>query len=441
MLPPRTRLLHIGPMKTGTTAVQAAASSRREQLLANGVRYPGPWFNHRRQIGALTGWSVDVWRRSGKLRPDLLDVDTAGIPPREVWDELRTEIDNDTERRIFITHEFVSQADDAMAKRIVDAIGEPVHVCVTLRAPSRIVPSLWAQGTRDDAQTEAFESWLRRFFGQDADHPMPARVRRGYDQGELVQRWAGLLGPQNVTVIIVDPAEPTLLTGAFEEMLGLPAGMLEWRTSNPALTAVEAELFRQANAALRDRGADWRTFYDLVWKGAVRLGPERRKVGSDERRVTLPPWAAKIANADGQRFAEQIRDAGVRVVGDLDRLTVDVRSAEWQDIEEIPVGIAANALAGAILAGQEQRRNFQARLKSLPASGTKTSPEPVKAPPKSLDEFAATIPADQRAGQVAKAFTTHELAIALKRRLLARLRSGRSYSVPGRGAAKGKPEN
>jgi hypothetical protein len=58
-----------------------------------------------------------------------------------------------------------------------------------------------------------------------------------------------------------------------------------------------------------------------------------------------------------------------------------------------------------------------------------------------LDEFAATIPADQRAGQVAKAFTTHELAIALKRRLLARLRSGRSYSVPGRGAAKGKPKN
>src|SRR4051794_10760861 len=147
-------------MKTGTTSVQAAASTRREKLLAHGARYPGRRFNHRRQLGALMGWSVDTWRRSGELRPDLLDVDTAGVPPRREWDTLKAEIEADQERRIFLTHEFVSQADDATARKVVDEIGGPVHVCLTVRSPGRIVPSLWSQSVTDDAQTEPFGTWI-----------------------------------------------------------------------------------------------------------------------------------------------------------------------------------------------------------------------------------------------------------------------------------------
>ncbi|WP_188898600.1 hypothetical protein [Microlunatus endophyticus] len=432
LLPARTRLLHIGPMKTGTTAVQAAASGRRKQLLAHGVRYPGRSFNQVRQIGGLIGWSVDVWRRTGRLGPDLLDVEASGVPDRRLWNELRAEIDADTQRRVFITHEFVSQVDDTTAARIVEAVGEPVHICITVRAPARIVPSLWAQGMRDDAQTEPFEDWLRRFFGRDVEQPASGRFQRAYDHGDLVQRWARLVGSQNVTVIVVDPSQPTLMTGAFEQMLGLPDGMLQWRTSNRALTAVEAELFRTANAELRDRGADWRTFFELVRKGAVRLGPERREVGPDERRVTLPPWAAEIVTADGQRFARAIRQSGVRVVGDLDTLAVAPETAEWHDIEQIPVAIAANALAGAVLAGQLQRDKFQAQLNSASARVAKLHAELMTERSKTLNEFAATIPSSQRADEVAAAFTSHELAAALKHRLLVRLRHGRTHSVPGR---------
>jgi hypothetical protein len=55
LLSPRTRLFHIGPHKTGTTALQRAAAYRREQLLAHGVRYPGWMLNHRTAIPAFAG--------------------------------------------------------------------------------------------------------------------------------------------------------------------------------------------------------------------------------------------------------------------------------------------------------------------------------------------------------------------------------------------------
>ena len=52
-LPERSRLLHIGLMKTGTTAVQRAANARRPMLLRHGVRYPGTLYNHRQAALAL----------------------------------------------------------------------------------------------------------------------------------------------------------------------------------------------------------------------------------------------------------------------------------------------------------------------------------------------------------------------------------------------------
>ncbi len=370
LLPPRTRLLHIGPMKTGTTSVQAAASSRRRTLLAHGVRYPGKHFNHRRPLGALMGWSVDTWKRTGTLRPDLLDIDRAGIPPRREWNALAAEIDADPDRRIFLTHEFVSQADDATARRVVEAIGGCVHVCITLRAPGRIVPSLWTQSITDDAQTETFGEWISRFYGADGTQPLPARYQRAYDHGQLVSRWAGLVGSGNLTVVVVDESEPRLLTSTFEDLLGLPAETLDWRLSNRSLTAVDAELFRHVNLLLRDRRADWATFYSLIWKGAVRLGPSRRTSGPDELRVRLPPWAARRAAEDGRRFAEEIQRSGVRVVGELDRLAAEPSAAEWTDIAQVPVEIAADAVAAAVLAGQEQRTRLQKRIRSQSAQLT-----------------------------------------------------------------------
>ncbi|GAB3926107.1 hypothetical protein GCM10011575_07120 [Microlunatus endophyticus] len=345
-------------MKTGTTSLQLAARARREVLLANGVRYPGTEVNQRRQLGALIGWSVNTWARAKPLEPDRLDIDAKGVPPRGDWDRVKAEIEADPDRRIFLTHEFVSQVDDSTARKVVEAVGEPIHVCITLRSPGEIVPSLWAQSVRDDAQTEPFVDWLARFFGKDPVHPISARFQRAYDQGQLVNRWARLVGPDNVTVIVVDKSDPRLLTGTFEAMLGLPDGVLEWRPSNASLAAIDAELFRHVNAILRDRGAGWSTFHSLVRYGAIKLGPERRQLSPGEPRVVLPSWAGEIARRDGTQFADAIRHSGVRIVGDVDTIGADFRTADWPTMSAVPIDVAAEAVAGGILAGQKARTDL-----------------------------------------------------------------------------------
>lgn len=373
------------------------------------------------------GLSVNTWRRSGRLVPDQLEIETQGIPSLAEWERLRLEVDADRERRILISHEFVGQADDATAQRIVKAVGEPIHVCITLRPPSQIVPSLWAQGIRDDAQTESLESWLDRFYGRDVDHPLPERYRRANDQGEMVARWAGLVGSENVTVVVVDKTDPDRLSSSFEAMLGLPTGTLEWTPSNHSLAAVDAELFRRVNAILRDRGADWRTFYSLVRMGAIRLGPERRTVGPEEAKIVLPPWAAKLAAADGRRFAESIRGSRTRVVGDLDALTAEHPATEWQDVDSLSVDVAADAVAAAVMAGQESRVRFTKTVDSLTAEISCLQDELTDATSWSPSRRDQRFAAEKRAEQMATAFSTRELAAALKRRLLYRLRTRRSH--------------
>lgn len=432
LLPPRTRLVHIGPMKTGTTSIQAAASARREKLLAHGVRYPGTWFNHRREFGALMGWSVNTWRRSGPLRPDLLDVDKSGVPGQKFWDDLQAEIDADPDRRILLTHEFISQADDATAKRIVDALGQPIHICVTLRAPGQIVPSLWAQGVRDDAQTEPYLDWLARFYGKDPEHPLAERYRRAYDQAGLVDRWSRLVGPSNVTVVIVDPSAPSRLTDSFEAMLGLPAKMLTWGRTNRSLTAPEAEFFRRVNAELQTRGADWRSQYALVWKGAIQEGTQPRHPGPDEPRMLLPEWAARIAEDDGRVFADRIGKSQVRVVGDLDELAVESPHADWVEIDKVPVDLAAPAVAAAVIAAQNSRRTVAHKTSPDAAELERLRREVAEHSCPTFVERASSIPADQRAERLASTFSTHDLAAALKRRVLYKLRTRRSYPTDGR---------
>ena len=74
-LPEGSVLLHIGPHKTGTTAIQGALAAARAELAEHGVTYPGHAGAHHAEARALrrhpAGWVNDteplpdqkVWRK------------------------------------------------------------------------------------------------------------------------------------------------------------------------------------------------------------------------------------------------------------------------------------------------------------------------------------------------------------------------------------------
>lgn len=344
-LPEQTRLLHIGLMKTGTTAIQQAASARRKTLLRHGVRYPGRRYNHRQAALALMG------RRSSTAEADD-------------WTELVREIEADPARRIWISNEFICGCDDAEASRFLHELGPRTHVVITLRGVPAVLPSIWQQDVKTGTRLD-FEAWLAIVL---ADPPDPAALPPLYarhDQGAVVARWAQLAGPENVTVLVADKNRPRQLERAFEALLGLPAETLSPAKQrggvvNRSLSAEEAALFLRVNQLLAPRQMSRDELTQILRGGAVARVLDTREPGSTDTPIALPDWADHRAAQVGEQYAAVIAGTGVRVVGDLDQLAARPRHrrgrATMPDV--VPVDLAAEALLGAMSAGLNRGSDF-----------------------------------------------------------------------------------
>lgn len=302
------------------------------------------------------GKAVSLERRTTSVgqRPDR-SVDEA-IPPIEEWDRMMAEIDSDRSRRAWISHEFAAEASNAMAQKFATSLGERIHVVITLRSPAEILPSLWTQRLKA-GQTDTFDDWLKRVFNQVPDQPMRRQFRRSQNQGALVERWASIVGADNVTVIVVDKSRPTLLLHTFERMLGLRDEMLTTASTsgsrlNRSLSLPEAELFMRINSAAKSESLGWADYATLIRGGAVPRMLDNRVPPIGEPRVLMPAWAADLARDRGRKYARRIKKSGVRIVGDLRSLSaaVPTRDGEESAIDSVPMDVAVEAVLGTLVA-------------------------------------------------------------------------------------------
>jgi len=365
LLPPRTRLFHVGPHKTGTTALQRAAASRREQLLEHGVRYPGWMLNHRTAIrsfaGQRLGWAVE-----------------GGTPPRPPsawhWRALLHEIEHDRERRILFGHEYASGASDEDLARWAEELGPRLHVVITLRSYGRMLPSLWQESLKRTAGRRGFDRWLRAVLLADNSGASP-RPRR-LDPSGLITRWANTIGPRNVTVIALSPRDHAFMFHAFEDLLGLPRDLLA--SVNPvdlavnrSLSVPEAELFRRLNLETRKLGLEFDNHEWLNYHGGITRVTALRTPNAGEATLRLPDWAVDLAQAEEQRVVATIAQAGVNLVGQADDLRTGSRPkaepyVDHRKVEAVPIDLAVTALVG-VIAGATGREapSFERTAASL----------------------------------------------------------------------------
>src|SRR5437764_14432841 len=210
LLDPGTRLLHAGPHKTGTTAIQGALHLARERLAAEGVVYPSQGRQPLWPILAVTG------------QPALL-----GGPRPEIsyWDSLVRDVRAAGDQPVVLSSEFFAEADDAAARRVIaDLGGARVHVVVTLRSLTRILPSQWQQYLQNGFHFQ-YLKWLDGILSDPPRTPTPGFWRR-HRHDELVKRWAAENGPDNLTVIVIDESDRLTLLRVFEAILGLAGGFL-----------------------------------------------------------------------------------------------------------------------------------------------------------------------------------------------------------------------
>ncbi|WP_406157414.1 hypothetical protein [Streptomyces canus] len=342
-LPAGTRLLHIGPHKTGTTAIQGALFAAKGLLPGHGVVFPA---HSRHPMEAAL---------AACARPAMLG-DTA--PTEKHWTRLLDQVGATGGKTSVISSEFFADAeDDDTIARIVEQLGgEGVHVLVTLRPLVRIMPSQWQQYVQNGLRM-GYEDWLTHMLRKAPyEQPNPSFWRR-HRHDRLVGRWARAVGAERITVVVVDDRDREGLMRTFEQLLGLPENLLQPvpDAANRSLTLAETEMLRNLNKEFRGNGLPDELYSKLVRNGAVMHMKNACSPSPEDVKILTPEWAVEAAAEIGAEMAGRIGDLGVRIVGDPGLLSA-VPKAPVLDAVPAPrmaPEVAARALYGALAAAAE----------------------------------------------------------------------------------------
>jgi hypothetical protein len=338
------RLVHIGPHKTGTTAIQDAFYYARKRLAVQDVAYFGEVAGVQHLRGAIA-----LRQRRALMGEPQYDMSH--------WAQLVEDVAG-ASGRVVVSSEFFADVDEPAIRRVVSELGGPrVHIVVTLRPITKIMQSQWQQYVQNGLRVP-YEEWLDGMLNRPPyDKPTPTFWRR-HRHDRLIERWASVAGVQNVTVIVVDQSDPQMMLRTFESMVGLPHGFLiiEEATANRSLTFGEVELVRLLNEEIKRREWPEEVYARFMRRGVVRYLKTGRQPQPGEPRIITPAWAVKRAAEIGAEMAGNISALGVRIVGDISEIgrapagPAEMGTDAPQAVPVIPAEAASAAVLGAIIA-------------------------------------------------------------------------------------------
>jgi hypothetical protein len=334
----RRVVVHVGLPKTGTTYVQSVLWQNRRLLAEQGVLYPG---RSRRQHM----WASMVVREHP-------GVPNRGPQAATSWDDLLAEIEA-WEGTAVVSHEFFGAATEDQAARALERLGDTeVHVLTTARDVLTVNTSYWQEYVKHGFVNAALD-----------DFPVPTDPWDEWgwpalDLEGVLRRWGSHLTGDRVHVLVLPgPGAPrSALLDSYAAIVGFdPTGMdTEHARANASLGVVQAELLRRVAPRLEgfttalDRGVWIRSYLSqdiLVPQGGERFLPSPARVAELRERA-----ASTVAH---------IREAGLSVHGDIDRLLVpdDLVPARHPDsVTEAEMLDAATATIAAVM---EDVRRFR----------------------------------------------------------------------------------
>jgi hypothetical protein len=310
LLPEGTRLLHIGPHKTGTTSLQNSIRANRDEILRQGVYYGAP-------EGRLASNRI----ARSLLRLPFKNPDE--IVEYEEWEDQVARVRASTAGRVIVSGEEFSFCEKREIRTLLkDLERDRVHVVVTVRPLAKVLPSQWQLDLRGSFTSGSFDEWLRwtlkpkglRKIAMLLGIPHPFWFRHRHD--ELVTRWAAEVGTDRVTVVIGDDRDHRVLLRAFEGMLGLTDGTLlpVDGKSNPSLSAEEIAIILRVQQILSQRKL---IFAERVRSRQIqrRLLAQRPRRPSDAK-IVIPEWAVESVREASQEIHDGLLASGVRIIGD-----------------------------------------------------------------------------------------------------------------------------
>lgn len=381
-----TRLLHIGPHKTGTTSIQAALHSARAEMSRQGVHMAGR--NRHPMAAVLAG--------VGRPAPNSKAKEA---PSRAKWAALLRDIRSAREPRVVLSSEFFADARPEAIRHVVDELDPSrVQIAVTLRPLAKVIPSQWQQYVQAGLRTDMVR-WLEGIFGEHPEKTTPSFWYR-HRHDHLIERWAAVAGAENLTAIVVDDRDHDGVLRIFERLLGLSDGLLvaDRDLSNRSMTLPEIEVVRAFNQQYAKTQLG-RAVHAKAMRFGAALNMKQRTPSPEEERVATPQWAMDRAGTIAREMVANIRSSGVRVIGDLDLLTT--APTGWEEGDRPPVQVTPE-IAGKAVMGV---------LESLLADAASTDGKV----PTSRDALLEAIPARELAEALVDRVTT-KVGTALRRR-------------------------
>lgn len=350
-LPAGTHLIHIGPQKTGSSALQGALHVARADLREHGVVYPGPGPKPRAAAEGGLGFA--------RAEPSK--------GARKAWRALLAQVNDPGARIVCVSLEAFGRADDDQIRKIVTELGgEAPHVVAVARRYDRLLPSQWQERVKSGLRA-TYDEWLRIVLGAPRpDDPHWANLWVPHDTAALVRRWSEVLGPDRLTLVVADESDRGLLVRTFEQLLGLPPELLQGRGGQPnvSLTPARAELLRRLNVLAHESGWSDRTWQRLVRRGVVPAVTVAPRSPEESAGTVLPGWAReRVVELSEQRVAD-LAQLPVRVVGDLEQLRVspddEAMTPGSPKPQVLPLDVVVAALDGmakgaAVQLGQARR--------------------------------------------------------------------------------------
>ncbi len=329
-LPAGSVLLHVGPPKTGSTAVQGAFRQAKSDLEVIGVRCPGKE------------------RRAKTPLADLLRGDGRGS-----WARFTAAVGRRAADRVWVSNEDFAAVPAQVAARAVDDLGgDRVEVVYVVRPIDKLLPSQWQQRVRRSRSAPTYDDWLREVLADEATSAHTHFWSR-HDLAGQSAKWSGG-DPRRMRFVVSREGDYDYLLHVFEDLLAIPRGTLvAEKGANSSLTLSGAELLRELDRLIADVGVD-DVLYRTELKPAISKLMRDRPVDAADERIELPGWAVGRVEALNQRRADFLERSGHPLIGDprsLVERAVRSRSEGTAPEPRISSHAAAELLAWALAEG------------------------------------------------------------------------------------------
>ena len=334
---PRRAFLHIGTPKSGTTYLQEKLALNREEIVRQGLTYPG----------TRTGNHFEA-------ALDLIEERWAG--QREVargqWPALVGEA-RKAPGDVIISHEIMAAARPAQVATAMSAFrDDEVHLVLTARDLARQIPAEWQENVKHRGR-RSFARFMSLVVQARRTNP-DVWFWRVQAIPDVLTRWGNGLSPDRIHVVTVpQPDAPRdLLWRRFAGVVGIAPDRdyAEATDFNPSLGIVEAAVVRRLNKLLAGKGVPRDVYVDLVREVIARETLSQRP---DQIRAVLPERRWPFVEDVTAEWLDWLEGAGVDVVGDLTDLQPkrpDFTAGGWIHPDKPPADLVAQATLEALAA-------------------------------------------------------------------------------------------